>query len=196
MNTTIFTLFPAGLLYMLLAIAVASDLHNRRIPNILVFPGILAGLALHTAIPSGAGFFNTVFGGLGFLEAVSGAALGLAFFLPMYALRAMGAGDVKLMAMIGAFFGSYAILRIALLTMIAGGLLAIFAALRKGTLLQVLTNIRYMVTHSLIRIFLGGNISIDKPISTTGRFPYAGAIASGTIIYVVMLRFDQWNFLQ
>jgi prepilin peptidase CpaA len=194
MNINFIASLPAAIIYILLIIAVATDLKERRIPNMLVFPGALSGVVFHSTIPDGTGFFGSDFGGLGFLASVSGLGMGLVLFFPLYALKTMGAGDVKLMAMVGAFFGSSAIFRIALLTMVAGGVLGLVAALWSGKLAQVFTNIRYMFIHSLMGLFIGGNLSVDKPLTITGRFPYAAAIASGTILYVVMLRFPQWSF--
>ena len=98
-------LLPAFLLCALLALAVWHDVLTRRIPNWLVLSGMLMGLALNSILPSGAGFFSDPSGAIGFLLALEGAALGLAMLLPLYAFGAMGAGDVKLMAMVGAFLG-------------------------------------------------------------------------------------------
>ncbi|MEG0884092.1 MAG: prepilin peptidase, partial [Janthinobacterium sp.] len=94
---------PALLLCILLTGAVWHDMRSRRIPNGLVFGGALAALLLHAVLTPGAG-------GLGLPAALGGLALGLALLLPMYMLRALGAGDVKLMAMVGAFIGPQQVL--------------------------------------------------------------------------------------
>src|SRR5262245_23535685 len=116
-------LLPIVLLAGLLAWAVASDVRSRRIPNKLVVAGLLAGLALQATVTPGAGLFSEPFGALGLLKASAGMALGLVLLLPMYALGAMGAGDVKLMAMLGAFLGPLDILGAGLSSVLAGGLL-------------------------------------------------------------------------
>src|SRR5471032_315693 len=121
--------FPLILLCTLLALAVWNDLRTRRIPNWLVFSGALLGLTLNAALPAGAGLFIAPQGAIGLLWALAGLALGLLLLLPMYMLRALGAGDVKLMAMLGAFVGPLAIAGIVVLTLLAGGVLALLVAL-------------------------------------------------------------------
>ncbi len=108
------------LLALLLA-ATWFDVRSHRIPNKLVFWGALAGVLLHVALPEGRGFISSLPGGLGFLDALAGLGIGLAVFLPVYLLRAMGAGDVKLMAMVGAFLGPEQIWGAMLGVALAGG---------------------------------------------------------------------------
>src|SRR4051812_41776207 len=88
-----------GLLSALLLIAVWTDVRNRRIPNKLVFIGAGLGLLLNSVLPEGVGQISAQPGALGFWQAVSGLGLGLTIMLPLHALRALGAGDVKLTAM-------------------------------------------------------------------------------------------------
>ena len=88
-----------GLLICLLLIAARSDIKTRRIPNWLVLSGIVIGLLANGLLPAGLGINNTfVPGGLGWLGAIQGMGLGLAVLLPLYLLRAMGAGDVTMLA--------------------------------------------------------------------------------------------------
>lgn len=79
----------------LLMAAVAEDVRTRRIPNRLTGFGIAAALvhALWTAGPAG------------LASAVAGALLGLAVLWVPFALRLVGAGDVKAVMAVGAFFG-------------------------------------------------------------------------------------------
>jgi prepilin peptidase CpaA len=104
----------------------------------------------------------------------------LALFLPLYALRAMGAGDVKLLAMVGVWLGAPAVARAALWTLLAGGVLSLVVALGSGVLRQVLGNLRFMLTSTLIKAQGGAGLSVGAPARTTGRLPYAVAIACGT----------------
>jgi prepilin peptidase CpaA len=113
---------PRSLILLLLLLAASiSDLRTRRIPNRLTFGGItlalLYGLLAHH--PHSGGFF----------WALGGMALGLAMMLPLYLLHAMGAGDVKLMAMVGSFLGPEATWQAVIFVFITGGLAAISYAL-------------------------------------------------------------------
>src|SRR5471030_2394522 len=174
-----------AVLGILLMLAVWHDVRSRRIPNYVVFPGALLALILQSTLPNGAGLFVAPFGGLGLLAALAGLGAGLAFLLPMYALRAMGAGDVKLMAMIGAFVGWQTILGIGVLTLLAGGVLALFVALFNGQLGRVLGNTFHMASHSVLKSLSGASPHVEPPAAASGKLPYAIAIAAGTLPYLI-----------
>ena len=172
-------------LFVLLALAVWHDLRARRIPNAVVFPGTLLALALHAFLPAGAGLPATAMEGVGFLSALGGFALGLGFLLPMYALRLMGAGDVKLLAMVGAFVGAGDILAVAIATLLTGGVLALVAAAWQRSLRRLLNNTYQTMLHAGLTGLANG---IAAPAAASGRLPYAVAIASGTVACVLWLR--------
>lgn len=176
------TLLCMAMLAALLGAALWHDLRTRRIPNRLVLSGALAGLALNACTPSGAGLFDVAFGGLGLWQGLAGAGLGLALMLPMYLLRSLGAGDVKLMAMCGAFLGPEATLEAVLLTLLSGGALALAAALASRRLRQVLHNTWHMLLSALLTGMAGGPAGIAAPPTATGKLAYAFAIASGTAL--------------
>ncbi len=160
--------------------AVACDLHSRRISNGLVLAGMALGLFLQTVAPAGGGLFNgAAAGALGPLSALLGAATGLALFMPMYALRALGAGDVKLLGMAGMWLGAGPVAWAALWTLLAGGVLALAVALGGGVLRQVLANLNEMLLHWTVQTRLGHGFVMSSPPRTTGRLPYALAIACG-----------------
>lgn len=180
---------PLLLLLVLLGVAVVTDARARRIPNAVVFPGMLAAFALHALLPAGAGLFTAPVGGLGILSALGGWALGLGLLLPMYALRLMGAGDVKLLAMVGAFVGAGQILTVGLLTLVAGGVLALGFAAWQRNLRRLVANAYYMALHTTYSA-LAGTVAAPTvpPESASGRLPYAIAIASATAVCVLWLR--------
>ena len=188
-------LLPIAVLAGLLAWAVACDVRSRRIPNRLVLAGMLAGLALQATVTPGAGLFSEPFGALGILKAGAGMLLGLVLLLPMYALGAMGAGDVKLMAMLGAFLGPLDILGAGLSSVLAGGVLALLVALFQGSLRKVSANVKVMVLGSVLRGMSGGSARIDAPLAATGQLPYAVAIAAGTVSYLLLTRYFGWSLL-
>jgi prepilin peptidase CpaA len=112
-------------------LACVTDLRMRRVPNALTFGAAAAGLLWHVVSGglSGAGF------------ALAGWAVGIIVFLPLYALRGMGAGDVKLLGAFGAWVGPVMVLWVALYGSIAGGVLAVIVALSSGYLRKAGTNI-------------------------------------------------------
>lgn len=158
----------------LLAASVWHDVRARRIPNAVVFPGMLLALALHALAPA-------TMGGMGILSALGGLAVGLAVLMPMYALRLMGAGDVKLLAMVGAFVGAGQVGAVALATLVAGGVLALCVAAWQGSLRRLLGNTRQMMLHSGFAAMAGVFAAPVAPAApASGRLPYAVAIAAGT----------------
>jgi prepilin peptidase CpaA len=143
------------------SVAAIVDLRSRRIPNWLTASLILAGIALNVWRAGFAG------GGL----ALAGAALGLAILLPLYAIRAMGAGDVKLLAGLGAVLGPQVLVSVAVYTAIAGGLISAVMLARTGRLLSVLREM--FVEHR-------------PPTRGGATAPYAVAIASGMYLSLVL----------
>jgi prepilin peptidase CpaA len=77
------------------ATACVTDLRSRRIPNVLTF-GASAAAVL---------FLGVSAGWAGVLWSLEGWAVGCLFFLPWFLLGGMGAGDVKLLAALGAWVG-------------------------------------------------------------------------------------------
>ncbi|TFW27707.1 A24 family peptidase [Duganella callida] len=179
------TFLPLILLCVLLALAVWNDLRTRRIPNAIVFGGALLGLLLNAALPAGDSLFSGAIGGIGLLSALAGLAVGLLLLLPMYAMRAMGAGDVKLMAMIGAFTGPGPVVGIAILTFLAGGVLALVVSAYNGRLKIMVGNTWHMVKYSMLRSLAGEVPKMDAPAAASGRLPYAVAITAGALPYLV-----------
>ncbi len=118
--------------------------------------------------------------------------MALVGMLPLYALRAMGAGDVKLMMMVGAFLGPMQTLGVVVLTFVSGGVLAIVMALWQRSFRQLATNLRFMLTTSAVRA-AGGQAPRFEPLAqTAGRMPYAVAIAAGTVLQLILVRSGGW----
>lgn len=171
-------------LALLLALAVWHDVRSHRIPNPLVVSGILLGVALNGLLPLLAALPPGHLGSLGWGSSLLGVAAGLAVLLPMYLLRALGAGDVKLMAMVGAFVGPEAVLGAAVATLVAGGVLALGAALRSQVVGLMLRNVRTLLTSSVVQLGAGGSPQVPAVAQSAGKLPYAVAIAAGTACYL------------
>ena len=103
------------MLVALMVLSVWQDWRYRRIPNRLLQVFALMALML-SLLPSGLGLFS----------ALGAAAVGAAAFSPMYLLRQMGAGDLKLMATTGLLVGMPGIAALCLSVAMAGGLLALY----------------------------------------------------------------------
>jgi len=99
----------------ILTAAAYTDLRSHRIPNKLIVLGLIMAGAFQLVTNGAHGLLS------GFLAAV----LGLGCFMPLYALRAMGAGDVKLMAVVGFFTSPRGVVYAVVLSLLAGGLCAL-----------------------------------------------------------------------
>lgn len=163
----------SALLVSFLAGAVVTDLRARIIPNALTAAGVLSGLLI-------AGFSSQ---GVSLLGALGGFAVGLGCFLPLYILRAMGAGDVKLMAMAGTFLGPWAALEAALWVLIAGGLLALLFAAHRGVVRKTLGNVSTLF-YSAAASMQTRNIPDFSGTPSTAKLPYAVAIAAGVTSFL------------
>lgn len=161
-------------LLALMAVAVLVDIRTRKVPNIIVTAGALVGIA-SSFLP----------GSIGLVPSLGGLSVGLVMLLPMYMLRVMGAGDVKLMACAGTFLGVKATIFATLFAVVLGGVLAILFSAFSGTFRQTVTNLKLFLVQSLVRV-AGGEMpkSDDMPISV-GRMPYSLAIAGGVSVYMV-----------
>lgn len=170
-----------GILILMLVTAAIIDSRSHRIPNWLVLSGALYAVVYNTLLPPWPN--GTI------LFPLAGLGLGLLLFLPLYLLRAMGAGDVKLMAMAGAYLGPDDVLRCALASLLVGGALAIGYALIKGTVLRMVDNLTSLFRMGMIDAMSGTVPSLRvAPGASAGRLPYGIAIALGSIGYLVLHR--------
>ena len=152
-----------------LAAAVFTDVRTRRIPNWLTGAIAAAG-------------FGLAFGGgtVTPMRAALGLLVGLVLMMPGHVIGATGAGDVKLMAAVGAVVGPDMALRAFLYSAIAGGILAIGVAVRRGVLSSTLQD-----TSRLVTAPAEARTAIQSS-SRANRFAYGPAIAVGTILSLVV----------
>jgi prepilin peptidase CpaA len=175
-----FTEIRFVLVVAFVVVAAVFDVRFHRIPNWLVLAGLVACIAGQLIQPALLPF--------GIAGALKGIGVGFALLLPLYLLRATGAGDVKLMAMVGAYLGPWGIASAAMLSFIAGGVLALAVVLAKGVLGQLIANLRTMVFGTLLSAMTTGKTTITAPMESVGKLPYGVAIAIGTFAYIVMLQ--------
>lgn len=151
--------------------ACVTDVRTRRIPNALTFGAAAAALVFHAVAPSGQGLTSAVEGWF------VGAAL---MFLP-FALRGLGAGDVKLVAALGAWLGPLNAMWLVVYTTIAGGVLSLVVAAFHGYLKQALANIWLLLQHwAVVGLRPLDTISLEG--SNGPRLAYALPIFAGVLL--------------
>jgi prepilin peptidase CpaA len=120
-----------ALLGVTVLIAAFTDIRRREIPNWLTLGAIAAGLIAHPAMSGWPGFQLSA---LGFFVAAL-------VFLPLFVLRFLGGGDVKLMGAIGALAGYQNLFVVFLLDAILAGIAAVALIIVRGRVRQTLRNI-------------------------------------------------------
>jgi len=128
---------------LVLAVCVAAfyDVRFRRIPNWITLAAFLAGLGLN----------GWLHGGPGLLLALMGGGLAMLIYFPLYLARGMGAGDVKLMAAVGALAGAGNWLGIFFLTVVSGAVIGLVLVTMQGRLRRTLANLGYLIRQVLFR---------------------------------------------
>ncbi len=165
-----------ALAFLVLA-AGFTDVRSRRIPNWLTLSGLVLGFGLRILFSGTAG------------AAQSGKGFGLALliYLPLYLLRGMGAGDVKLMAAVGSLAGPENWLYIFLATAITGGFLSLVVIARKRRLRQTLINVSVLSTELIhLRAPAAALPALDVKSSTAMRLPHAVSIATGSLLFLTL----------
>jgi prepilin peptidase CpaA len=160
-----------ALLLLIVIPAALFDSRQRRVPNWLALAGLLLGIGLNTFLYENAGFWTSLKG------------LGLAFliYFPLYLLRGMGAGDVKLMAAVGAIAGPSNWLGIMVLTALFGGVAAIVLVTAKGRIRKTFENIRMILLSARhLQAPYDANPDLDVHSNQSLRLPHAVVIAFGT----------------
>jgi prepilin peptidase CpaA len=162
--------FLDTILFLLISIAAVNDVATRRIPNLLLLAGLACALVLHLLSPHP---------GTSLLAALGGMTLGLAMFLPFYLLRGMAAGDVKMVAVVGAFTGPGDVFQIAVLSWCAGGVMALLLLLLGGRLRLAVGNLGAMLRGAAMP---GADVAGTSQQTSAGSMPYGVAIAAGTML--------------
>ena len=153
-----------------LGTAAVIDIRHRRIPNVVCVATAVTGVTLSMI------GVNTIT----VSSALAGLAFGFLMMLPGHVFGATGAGDVKLFAAAGTLLGSGRIVRAFLFVAIAGGVLAVAIAIRRGRLGR---------TMGLMARLLGRPHKLKTAIESPAehnRFSYGPAIAIGCVVAMLI----------
>jgi prepilin peptidase CpaA len=176
------------LLVLLVIPAAIWDFLERRVPNWLTFSGVLLGLGLNVILFESAGFWM----------ALKGLGLALLIYFPLYLLRGVGGGDVKLMAAIGAIVGPANWLAIFVITALIGGVSALVLLAARGRLRKTFGNIWLIllsVSHG--RAPHRDNPQLDVRTEQGLRLPHAVIIACGALVFLALALLERkgWGML-
>ncbi len=169
------TIISSALLVPLALIITYFDGRFRRIPNAFVLATLASGLLV-----------NTITGGWrGLLFSLGGCALAFVLMLVLHIFGAMGAGDVKLFAAIGAVIGAPLVLPTFVVVVLTGGLLGIYTMVRAGAVRTTLLR----VAQIFMGLLPGWEMPrFDVPTERRHTIPYGVAITFGSLISLMIFR--------
>jgi prepilin peptidase CpaA len=177
----LFTLPPQKVVMVLLILlltAAVFDVLYRRIPNWLTVTGVVLALAMNTVIgtPEAGVVFSLV-----------GLAVAFCIYAGLYALHAMGAGDVKLMAAVGALVGWERWFGIFFITALIGGLMALILVLARRRLKKTIFNVSFILSEMKSgRPAYLANEELDVKNKKALGLPHGAVIAVGTFFYLAL----------
>jgi prepilin peptidase CpaA len=151
-------------------IGSVHDVRERRIPNLVTGPAIVAALVLHAILGGWRGIGDS---------AIAGLIAGGIFFV-FFLAGGMGAGDVKLMAAVSCFAGLASLSMMLISTVIAGAIFALAVGVYNRRLGETLRNVRILLLHHK-RQGLEPHAEINLNNARTLRLPYALPIAAGCL---------------
>jgi prepilin peptidase CpaA len=169
MLTTALWILPA----LLAEIAGYTDWRSRRIPNWLTMPGFLLGILINTLVGGWAGTKDSLLG----------AGLGLALLLPFVVIRALGAGDWKLVGALGAFLGPRPLMLVLIVTILVNGVMAVAMIVWKKRVAETARNFMRMLAAFATMHLPGRDLTLDNPDAV--KVPFGIAVAVAMVLYTL-----------
>ena len=169
-------LVVSTILLVPLSAAVAYyDVRYRRIPNAFVLAALSGGVVINTIMSGFQGLYSSL----------AGCVLAFVLMFALHVFGAMGAGDVKLFASIGAVTGAQLVVPTFLVVVLTGGLLAVVSIIRAGIVMTTM--------HRVLQIFVGmlpgwQMPRFAVPADRKHTIPYGVAITMGSIISIAIFR--------
>lgn len=149
-----------------------TDWRWRRIPNWLTVPAAAAGLAVNSAAWHWAGLKSSA----------EGLGLGLLLLFPFVLIRALGAGDWKLVGALGTLLGPHELLVVLFVAVLIAGVMALVLVIYKHRLGEMLRNMGRL----LFALATGHpghpTVSLDNPESL--KVPFGVAVAIAALVFV------------
>jgi len=163
------------ILILVAGVAAINDIRFRRIPNWLTLTGLVLGVGTNVFL----------FEWAGLRESLMGLAVAFIVYFPLYLLRGMGAGDVKLMAAIGCIVGWKNWIGIFFLTAILGGLAAVAVLLARRRLAHSLVNVGGLIGGLVaFRAPYARHEELDLASPKSMKLPHGVVIACGCLLFL------------
>lgn len=164
------------LLVILVLTAAVFDVREQRVPNWLTLAGVVLGFAMNTLLFESPGLWFSL----------RGLGLAMLIYFPLYLLRAMGAGDVKLMAAVGAMVGAGNWIVVMVLTFVFAAVIGLVVASRKGRIGQTFFNLGVIAGSARkMQAPYQANPALDVRDERAMRSAHAVAIALGAVCFLI-----------
>lgn len=170
----VLAILPQVLLVTTLLVCSYTDLKHRKVLNKVLFPAAMLALVLQVALQ----------GGQGALIWLKGTLAGIALLLIPFLLGGIGAGDLKLLGVVGSFMGPGFVLRAFLVAALIGGLLSLIFLWKRKELKHTIKRIGGAIKLFLFSCFRVWNIG-QMESEHVVTLPYAVTIALGTFLCLV-----------
>lgn len=163
-----------------------NDYRRHRVPNWLNLSILLTGFGVSTWLG----------GWDGFVASLGGAAVGFASLFALWMMRAMGAGDVKFMAAVGAWLGPAMAFQAVIVGAVVGGILAVAVILYRRSFIQTYFNMGVVMRKvGSFRTAFSDDGSFRELTQGGTAMPYAIPLTIGTLC-VLVSNFNGWGGLQ
>ncbi len=160
------------MLIVYLAVAVSFDLRTKRIPNVLIVAGLIAGFNLSISF-HGLRAIGTTLGSM---------VLPILLLYFFFLIHVLGAGDIKLFAVMGLFLGRTQMLQVIVLSFLVGGVFALIKLFREQKLLY-----RAFVFSDYVKVCLKTRkIRPYKDVDASSLMHFSPAIFTAYIICIAM----------
>ena len=159
-----------GCLLMLLA-AFVTDLRSMKIPNVITVTGIFTGLSYHLLTDGWRGAWFSA----------AGAAVGFGLMFVLYLLRAVGGGDVKLFAGIGAWTGMALTLSTMMYSILAAGCIGLILLIWRQ---ETGYRLRRIASSLLGAAVLRSPAPIQAVAKQQLQFPFMLAVVPGVLLAI------------
>jgi prepilin peptidase CpaA len=163
-------------------VAAVTDIWKFKVYNALTLPLLAAGLLYHGLR-------------LEITDSLMGILFGFAALVPLYIIGGMGAGDVKLMAAIGAWLGLQLTFYVFIASSLAAGIYAIMLMVATGKVGETIVNLHILwLRLASIGRYLASDDRVEAEVKRTDRrrriIPFAAMVAIGIIATLVWFRSD------
>ncbi len=177
-----FGMMMAAILVPAMLVASWNDYRAHRVSNRLNALIVLTGLGT-----------QAFFGGWSGLEAgLLGVLVGFGMLVVLWAVRGMGAGDVKFMAAVGAWLGPLWTFQAVLIGGVLGGVIALAMIAYRRNWRQASANVSVLMTKvSSVRTAFSDFGSAEALGKTCGVMPYAIPLTIGALA-VLGSNFSEW----